>query len=78
MLIAQADWPNMEEAKIHRFLKATNHHVRREWFKEGTEPTAIISWMHQGSAGLVRWRECFAGYPNRINTRLSRALSIVL
>src|SRR6185503_6655252 len=53
MLVASADWPDEEEAKIHRYLE--RYHVRGEWFKASRRTTHVIDLLQQDD-GLSIWR----------------------
>ena len=57
VLIAQADWPHIEERRIHARLKRFGLHVRGEWFIDKTETSEIIGLLRDGHIGLDAWHK---------------------
>ena len=75
VLIAQADWPNIEERRIHSRLKRLGLHARGEWFKDEGETNVIIDLLRDGRIGLDAWHHRITITPN---PRLARALALHL
>ena len=71
VLIAEAEWPNREERRIHSRLRRAGLHVRGEWFKREGETNTIIELLRNGSAGLEEWKRISV---YSINRRLRKAL----
>jgi hypothetical protein len=51
-MIAQADWPDHTERRIHKLLKP--HHVRGEWFAINPDLHSLIQCFHEGK-GYYDW-----------------------
>jgi hypothetical protein len=73
VLLASADWPDAEEAKIHKYLE--KYHVRGEWFAAGRRTSLVIDLLQQED-GLSIWLRTAAS--NQLGPGTKRRLGRIL
>lgn len=67
-LLAEANWPSLEEQRIHRYLRAQR--ARGEWFAICERTNIVVIAMH---IGLDAWHKLLIDYYPK---RLQRAASL--
>lgn len=65
--LAVAEWPNSDEIRIHRVLRA--HRAKGEWFKRCPEIESLIKHMQSAST-------CLAWLDERTPRRLAKVLKL--
>ena len=72
-LLAVADWPDGEEARVHAFLR--RDWIKGEWFQISERTSRVVTLL-QSSIGLELWHEITRNGSLLSSNRLRRALAL--